>query len=80
MTDKLPEWPEKPEKPEQGADVYTMQGYWMDTARAALARMEALTEVVREYREEIWASQCEQERLKPIDELLAACERKEAGR
>jgi hypothetical protein len=71
MTDdvsKLPAWPER----KRGQ---LPVNYNHDLADAYRARMEALVEVVREYRDEIWKSQCEWEKLELIDALLAACRR-----
>lgn len=84
-TSKLPEWPEKPRASgDYPADEWC--GYWIGTTEAALARMEALKPYTQH------ADDCEKwdpenEGLSDtlqctcgLSELLAACERKEAGR
>jgi hypothetical protein len=67
---KLPAWPPS------GVTIDAM-AFFMAERDAYRARMEALVEVVREYRDEIWKSQCEWEKMERIDALLAACEREE---
>lgn len=86
MTDDvstLPAWPERLTYPVKAHEVIP---FWVAEADAALARMEALVEYVQH------ADDCEKwdpenEGLSDtlqctcgLSELLAACERKEAGR
>lgn len=79
ITSKLPEWPEAPFTNSM-APSYTKD--WADYNRAkadaALARMEALVEVVTLWRKRMRHSMDDDD-LQAVDELLAACERKEDG-
>lgn len=93
-TSKLPEWPEEPEwlsaQRRWRFGIHTTPGageaqqwYHHALSLAALARMEALVEVVREHH---WAivkdatTDTPAQAHERLDKLLAACERKEAGR
>lgn len=77
MTDdvsKLPAWPEKPSiAGDHPADEWC--AYWIDTAFAALARMEALVQFIQDNRHGIRLPLTHDER-RQMDELLAACERR----
>lgn len=70
-TEKLPEWPTK------NWGTYETQ---YEMARAALARMEALAEVVERWDRHM-RHRVQEDELDAVRALLAACERgKEAGR
>ena len=74
MSDKLPEWPEKP-----GRVGITVLDYWSGTAHAALARMEALVELVNDMHGGNGRSKDGKNWYERRDELLAACERRSGG-
>jgi hypothetical protein len=76
-TSKLPEWPEKPPffANRDDATVYIVR-----ERDAALARMEALVELVNDMHGGNGQSKDGKNWYERRDELLAACERKEAGK
>ena len=70
---KLPEWPEHIAGPT--TDAIAALSHQTRLASAALARMEALVEVVTLWRKRMRHSMDDDD-LQAVDELLAACERR----
>lgn len=81
--EKLPEWPERPVLKQPVTQLDVASAWHMfehKRAEAALARMEALVEVVTLWRKRMRHSMDDDD-LAAVDALLASCERgKEAGR
>lgn len=81
--EKLPEWPERPVLKQPVTQLDVASAWHMfehKRAEAALARMEALVEVVERWDRQM-RHRVQEDELDAVRALLAACERgKEAGR